>query len=596
MGSPLETEMSDEYDLLINNGTIVDGTGAPCYRGSVTVKGERVAAVEKGDSRLEARAVLDAEGLTVTPGFIDAHNHGDLTLIHYPKAESFVRQGITTFVAGTCGHSLGPYGDYIDQSYVLYDIYEELNPNMYYPDRLMKRETLNKAHREAYGWEIDWSTMRGFFQRLEVKGISANYVPFVGHGRIRYVVMGRDFRRRATESEIDEMKVHLERAMLDGCRGMSVGRDYEPGIHAGKDELVSMAKVVAEYGGVYASHCLSSGRRHVRKPGSFPPNKLTGVLEAIDVGRQSGVSVEVSHLGTAYQVRPGGNEALSKATVEATLKVIDDAREEGLNVNFDEIPHHLTGGFYTVPYLVSTLLPWLKVAGSIQQLQKALRMPDFREEIKEKVWAGKWYSLNPNINEHWDRARTIVECSEEMFLDKTIADIAEELGVEPLDALMDVIMADPETKAVRKSGDEYAKLAFLKHPESMVGIDTFILDDKWQNTSPPWYLPNECCYGGMPRFFRRAVRETGTLSLEEAVRKVSSLPATKFNLRDRGLLREGAYADIVIMDLENLTDRGDQVEPRRYPLGIEHVLVNGVPVVDRTGHLGVTPGKILRRE
>jgi N-acyl-D-aspartate/D-glutamate deacylase len=150
--------------------------------------------------------------------------------------------------------------------------------------------------------------------------------------------------------------------------------------------------------------------------------------------------------------------------------------------------------------------------------------------------------------------------------------------------------------SARKSGDESTKLTFLKHPESMVGIDTFVLDDKWQNTSPPCFLPNECCYGGMPRFFRWTVRETGTLSLEEAVRKVSSLPATKFNLRDRGLLKEGVYAVIVIMDLENLTDRGDQVEPRRYPLGIEHVLVNGVPVVDRTGHLGVTPGKILYRE
>jgi N-acyl-D-aspartate/D-glutamate deacylase len=588
--------MSEEYDLLIKNGIIIDGAGTPSYRGFVAVNGERVAVVEKGDAKLEARVVLDAKGRTITPGFIDAHNHGDLTIIYYPKAESFVRQGITTFVAGTCGHSPGPYGEYIDQSYIQYDIYEELNPNMYYPNRLMQRETLNKAHKALYGWEIDWNTMGGFFQRLEAKGISANYVPFVGHGRIRCLVMKKDFRRRATESEIEEMKAYLEQAMVDGCRGMSVGRDYEPGIYAGKDELVTLAKVVAEKGGVYASHCLSSGRRHARRPGTFPPNKLAGLLEAIDIGRQTGVSVEISHLGISYQVRPGGNEALSQAAVRATLKIIDYAREEGINVNFDEIPHHLTGGFYTVPYLVGTLLPWLKVAGSTDQLQKALKMPDFREEIKENIMAGKWYSLNPNINEHWETARTIVVCSEKSFLNKTIADIAEELGVEPLDALMDVLMTDPETKAVRKSGDESAKLAFLKHPESMVGIDTFVLDNKWQNTSPPWFLPNECCYGGMPRFFRRAVKETGTLSFEEAVRKVTSLPALKFNLKDRGLIKEGAYADIVVMDLENISDRGDQIEPRRYPLGIDHVLVNGVPVVDRTGHLGVTPGKILYRD
>ena len=168
--------------------------------------------------------------------------------------------------------------------------------------------------------------------------------------------------------------------------------------------------------------------------------------------------------------------------------------------------------------------------------------------------------------------------------------------MDPLDALMDVLMADPLTKAVRKTGDESSKLAFLRHPESMVGVDTFVLDDRWENTSPPWYLPNECCYGGFPRYFRWAVKETAALTLEEAVRKVTSLPARKFKLTGRGVLTEGAYADIVVMNLDRLTDRGDQVAPRRYPLGIEHVFVNGVQVVEGSKHRGVTSGKILFRE
>jgi len=596
MGSLFETEMSDEYGILIKNGAIVDGTGAPPYLGSIALKGERIASVEKGDTKQDAMEVLDAKGLTVTPGFIDAHNHGDLTIIHYPKAESFVRQGITTFVAGTCGHSPGPYGEYIDQSYILYDAYEEFNPNMYYPDRLMQRETLNEAHKELHGWEIDWNTLGEFFQRLEAKGISANYVPFVGHGRIRYVVMERDFRRRATGSEIEEMKAHLERAILDGCRGMSVGRDYEPGIHAGKDELVSLAKIVAEYGGVYASHCLTSGRRHARRPGSFPPNKLAGLLEAIDVGRKTGVSVEVSHLGIAFQVRPGGNAALSEAAVKATLKIIDDAREEGLNINFDEIPHHLTGGIGTSPYLVGSLSPWLKVAGGYSQLAKALRMPDMREEIKEVIMSGKHYRLNPNITPDWAQMRTIVECSEERFLDKTVAQVAEELGVDDLDALMKIISVDPETKAIRKGDDDWVKLEYYKHPEIMIGVDTFAVDETNEGRHLPPSLPNENAFGGHVRYLRRAVRETNTLTWEEAIRKLTSSPARKFKMTDRGVLKCGAYADIVILNPETVTDRGDQLEPRRYPEGIDHVILNGELVVSDSRHTGALPGKILYRE
>lgn len=587
--------MSDEYDVLIKNGTLVDGTGAPAYHGTVAVKGDRIAAVTKGDTGQDAATVLDAKGLTVTPGFIDVHNHGDLTIMHYPHAESFVHQGITTFVAGNCGHSPGPIGEYIDQSYVLYDTYEKLAPSMYYPDRLMHRDRLNEAHRETYGWEVDWHTMGEFLKRLGAKGVSANYVPLVGHGRIRYLVLGRDFRRKATDPEIAEMKTQVEQAMLDGCRGMSVGRDYEPGIYADMKEIVSCAEAVADYGGVYTSHSLRTGLRKSRRPGEFPPVKRAGVQEAVEVGRRTGVSVQVSHLGSLYDVRPG-SATLSDAAVRATLKIIDDARGEGLDVNFDEIPHHLTGGFYTVPYLAALLLPWLKVAGSVTQFSAALRMPEFRGEIKEKVWAGKWYSLNPNINEHWDRGRTIVECTDERFLGKTIARIAEERGVDPLDALMDVLMADPLTKAVRKTGDESSKLAFLRHPESMVGVDTFVLDDQWQNTSPPWYLPNECSYGGFPRYFRWTVKDTATLTIEEAVRKVTSLPARKFKLTGRGVLKPGAFADIVVMDMERLTDCGDQVEPRRYPIGIEHVFVNGVRVIAGSGHMGVTPGRVLYRE
>jgi len=590
--------MSDELDILIKNATIVDGTGSPAFKGAIAVRGERITAAGKveGDLKADAEKVIDAKGLAVTPGFIDVHNHGDLSIIYYPEAESFVRQGITTFVGGQCGDSPGPFGDYIGLPWVLSDLYVDLAPTMYDRGWLIPRDLLNPRHKELYGWEIDWHTLGEFFKKLEAKGISPNYAPLVGHGDVRSLVMGPDFKREATRREIREMRRHVEQAMEDGCIGISVGRDYDPGIWAGFDEILACARVAAKYGGVYASHSHRTGHRKSRRPGEWPPIKTEGVLEAIEVGRRAKMPVQISHLGALYDVRPGGSDMMTEAAVRATLKIVDDAREEGIDVNFDEIPNHLAGGIGTTPWLVSYLTPWMRVAGTLEQLVDALRMREFREEIKKAIWAGKHYGLNPNINENWAEQRTIVVCKDERFVDKTLAQIAEELGVDQLDALFEVITADPETKAIRKGGNDWVKLMFFQHPEMMIGIDTFAVDDKRVSRHAPWGLPNENSYGGFPRYIRRAYRETGTLSLEEAVRKVTSLPAMKFKLADRGILKAGAYADIVIMNPETVTDKGNQLDPRQYPEGIEYVVVNGTVVVEKSKHKGELPGKILYRE
>jgi N-acyl-D-aspartate/D-glutamate deacylase len=589
--------MPEDYDILIKNVRIVDGTVAPAYRGALAIKEARIATLGKveGDLKAEAETIIDGEDLVASPGFIDVHNHGDLSILYYPEAESFVRQGITTFVGGQCGDSPGPFGEYIGLPWVLSDLYVDLAPTMYNREWLIPRELLNPRHKELYGWEIDWNTIGEFFERVEAKGISPNFAPLVGQGDVRSLVMGPDFEREATPEEIEEMTVHVERAMEDGCIGISVGRDYDPGIWAGFDELLACAKVAAKYGGVYTSHCLRTGHRKSRRPGEFPPVKTEGLLEAIDIGRKAGMPVQVSHLGVLYDVRLGGSDIMTEAAVKATLKIIDDAREEGIDVSFDEIPNHTTGGIGTTPWLVSYLTPWLRVAGSLGQLQEALRMEEFRYEIKDAIWAGMHYGLNPNINEGWAKQRTIVECEDESFLDKTLAEIAVELGVDELDALFTVVSTDPETRAIRKGSNEWVKFLFYQHPQAMIGIDTFGVDDKRISRHPPWGLPNENSYGGFPRYLRQAYRESGTLSLEEAIRKVTSLPASKFKLQDRGVLKEGAYADIVIFNPETVTDKGDQLNPRQYPEGIEHVIVNGVQVVKDSSHTGAKPGSILKR-
>ena len=586
--------MSEEYDILIMDVSVIDGIGADAFRGSIAVKGERIVAM--GELKGDAETVIDADGLVATPGFVDVHNHGDLSILYYPEAEGFVRQGITTFVGGNCGTSPGPYSDYVDQYYFHYDLYNSVAPDMYYPKKLLRRELVNDKHRELYGWEIDWHTMGEFFERVEANGLTPNYVPIVGHGDIRYFVMGPDFRRKATKKEARALEVKVHEAMKDGCRGISVGRDYEPGFYAEFEELIACAKVAAQYGGVYTSHSLRTGLRRDRRPGEFPPPKIKGILEAIDVGRLCKMPVQISHLSPLYDVWPSGSEVMSETSVKATLKAIDDARESGIDVNFDIIPHHLTGGIYTSPWLVGLLLPWLRVSGSREKLAEALRMREFRTEIRQTIMNGKWYGLNPNINPDWAGRSTIVSCKDQRFIEKTVNQASEELSLDPIETLMEILTVDPYTKSVRKGEDDSTKLMFYGHPGMMIGIDTFALDDKWECRNPPWYLPNENSYGGFPRYFRRAVRETGTLKLEEAVRKVTSLPARKFKLEDRGVLMKGAYADIVVMDPETVTDRGDQLNPCRYPAGIEHVIVNGILVVDENKHTGAKPGKILRRE
>jgi len=223
-------------------------------------------------------------------------------------------------------------------------------------------------------------------------------------------------------------------------------------------------------------------------------------------------------------------------------------------------------------------------------------MAEFREDVKDSIWAGRHYGLNPNIDPGWAGSRVIVDCKLEEYREKTVAQIAKERNMDELDALFRVLMDDPYTRVERRGDDDWEKLEFYKHPAMMIGIDTFAVDEKRESWMKPPSYPNQNSFGGFPRYLKRAVREAKVLSIEEAVRKITGSPARKFKLADRGVVRAGAYADLVVWDPETITDKGTQLEPRKYPEGINHVLVNGVLVVKESRHTGATPGKILRRE
>jgi N-acyl-D-amino-acid deacylase len=336
--------------------------------------------------------------------------------------------------------------------------------------------------------------------------------------------------------------------------------------------------------------------RKARRPGEFPPAKINGILEAIDVGRQAGAAVEISHLGTLYDVYPGGSPMLDESAAKATLKVVDDAIAEGLDVSFDVIPNTGGYGLYASTHLVGFLLPWLRVAGGREQLAEALRMRDFREEIVSTIMSGKWYGLNPNINPRWAGMNKIQESKNKEHVGKTVADIAKERKTEPIEALFDIIVEDPYTRIAGMSFASPTKALFYKHPAMMAGIDTLAVDTSWRFESPPWYLPSQNSFNGFAAYFEDVVREDKTLSLEQAVHHVTALPAKKFKLRDRGVLREGAYADIVVMDIDRVKDMSTPLNPCVYPDGIMHVFVNGGHVVDNMAHTGLRPGKVLYRE
>lgn len=591
--------MSEEHDILIKNGIIVDGTGNPPYKGALSVKDQQIQAVGEvsGDLKGDARIIIDANGKAVSPGFIDVHNHVDLSILYYPLAQSFVMQGITSFVGGHCGDSAGPYNEYIGEPWFYIDIYQDVSPKMGRNEWLIPKDDFNVRHKELYGWEVDWDTMAGYFKRVEETGLTPNMIPLVGHGDLRSFVMGIDYKRYAKKKEIKEMQKLTEKAMLDGCCGLSVGRGYEPGSWANFEEILACAKVSAKYGGIYNSHCLRSGPRGDKKPSEAPLNPIYGVLEAIDIGRKAKMSVQISHLGNQFTVNPPDNDIMTEAAIKATLKTIDDANEEGLNVHFDVIPHHQSGGIFSSPYLIGIFSKWLKIAGSPKQLVNAFRMDDLREEIKENINSGKMMQLNPNTDPLWAEKRYILEHKKVDWVHKNILEIAEMLKISPVDALFNIITEDPMCKVQTiRNKDDWVKLEYYKHPNMMVGCDTFAVDDKAQNRHPSWMLPSQNAFGGHPGYLKRIIRETGFLSMEEAVRKITSLPANKFKIKDRGILRPGSYADITIWDPEIITDMGTAAEPRQYPKGIDYVIINGEIVVKKGKQNKVMPGKILYRE
>lgn len=580
-----------KFDLLIKNGTIIDGTGKDKYLADIGIVDEKI--VEIGILKdAKARKIIDAQGKYVAPGFIDSHSHGDQTMLVWPQNENYIMQGVTTIIAGNCGFSPAPIKDVYQFNLWESKAMLEVEPSyMAFGKEQFNLEEAKKAMKKVYDIDIDWSTMGEYFTKVENEKISTNYCPVVGHNQIRTAVMGFDCARPAKPEEIEEMKKLLRQAINDGVIGMSVGLDYNPGMFATTEELLELAKVLKEHDLLYTTHCRSID---VNNPqGGL--NIEAGIKETLKIAEETGVKTQVSHIVSAYQIKPKGTPELNKAAAKATIKLIEDSNNKGAKAAYDVIPN-IDGGIFRYEYLTGMFRLYVMMAGSLKQFVENLSVADYRvylEEAIEKV--GMKYLFFAGLP-NWEECLSIIHSKIKNYEGKTIKEIALEHGKTPISAMLDIIMDDPFTKIkinmVSLVSKEAVKV-FTSHPLGMISADIFTCDkDGDFNLEKPLnYAPNPNTFS----YTIKAIKEYGKERIEDTIRAMTGYTAEWFGIEDRGTLEKNKFADIVIFNLENLKGYDEEVDYKQYPEGINYVIVNGKLTSENKNHLGIRAGKVLRK-
>ncbi|MCR6623797.1 MAG: D-aminoacylase [archaeon YNP-LCB-024-027] len=529
-----------EADILIVGGRVIDGTGGPWYRADIAIKDGKITAIGKIRG-VDAKRVIDANGLMVAPGFIDMHSHSDYTLMVDGRALSKIMQGVTTEVIGNCGSSAAP----------LMGILRDRG------DEESKR----------YGLKIEWTKMREYMSKLEESGVSLNVAPLVGYANIRIAVLGYDA-REPSKREIEEMKTILEEALNDGAFGMSTGLRYDPQSFAKTEEIIELAKTVSENGGIYASHIRDEGDRGL---------VIEAVEEAIRIGREAKVPVEISHL--KILAKPLWDKC------DEIIRLIDEAREKGVEVTADQYPYEASG---------TSLMAWIPKwanEGGREKLIERLRDKDLRGKIKVELYKTMEYRGGA---ENAIISRFEPDPSIEGY---SIKQVSEKLGLSEDETAIRLLEKALEAKSgigiinFNQKPENLRKI--FSKPWVMVGSDGYAL-------SPTGILatgiPHPRSYGTFPRAIAKYVKDERVVTLEECIRKMTSLPANVLGLWSKGLIKVGFDADIVIFDYEKIRDTATYMNPAQYPVGIEYVIVNGKLTVDKGVYTGEKAGKVLRKK
>ena len=530
-----------DYDLIIRNGHIIDGTGNPWYAGDVAVNGDRLAAI--GNLReAHAKREIEAKNRIVAPGFIDMLGQSEVSLLLDNRSLSKLSQGITTEITGE-GSSIAPQNE--------------------------KTIAPQKPFLDHYKLTVDWTTLDGYFRRLEKHGTPLNIGTYVGSAQVREAVIGDDD-RAPTLAELNQMKSLVEQAMKDGAFGLSSALIYPPNIYAKTEELIALAQVASKYGGLYATHMRSEGA-----------SEMPALAEAIRIGREADLPVEIFHLKVSGKPRWGGMKNVAAA--------IQLARDSGLDIAADMYPY--TAG---ATALASALPPWAADGGS-QKLLERLKDPAIRSRIKKDL-AGDhadWENLFYDCGGAAGVLISSVQNPElKQFEGKTVEAIAKSWKKSPEDTLMDFVIADnAQTGAIYFMASEGDLRTGLSQPWTSIGLDAGEM-----SLDGPIYEPHTHprAMGSMPRFLGRYVRDEHLLSLEAAIRKITSLPAQRVHLDNRGILRPGYFADITIFDPATILDHANFAKPDQLSDGIEFTIVNGQVEYEHGRLTGATAGQVLR--
>ncbi|HSA96201.1 MAG TPA: amidohydrolase family protein [Acidobacteriota bacterium] len=562
--------IAEDYDVIIKDTTIIDGTGRASFRGNLAVRGERIATV--GRVRGQARIVIDGSGLITCPGFIDPHSHADLSLMQYPLCENLAMQGITTFLGGNCGESSAP------------------------------QET------KTFG---EW------LRDVERTGISVNYAPLVGHHPLRKLALGDDNRRRATAGEIEKMKELLAEAVENGAFGLSLGLDPGPGHFADMEELTALAGEIKKRGGLLDAHTrgvqsqwATDNPREVSYGIFCGPvedafvGMYRGYVEILEIARRTGVRLNIAHLDNAYMQPQPHPDFLDAAGARATLdSLIAAARDEGLDISFDIIAYdaNISGKerMYWGLFSKSPALNWVYQIARRSKGDYIARLgtKEFRVKIRRTHEAGrlKLGMIHTKAWPYWMDYFRILSCRIKGYEGKTIGEIARLRGTDALEAIFDIILEDPDTIWIQHVDPRLPPEAIpvlMTYPYAMPCTDAQALPAVLQDD----FEVSPAAYGLYPHYIRRYVKERRVLSLEEAVRKATSLPAQVVGLRERGVLTPGNFADILVFDYVLIKDTAEPMDPDQRPEGIRFVLVNGEVVFQDGIHTGRKPGKVLRND
>ena len=531
----------ERFDIVITNGHIIDGTGSPWYSGDIGIRDGRIAAIGNLSEAPRTRTI-DAQGKVVAPGFIDMLGQSELTILVDPRVPSKIYQGITTEVTGE-GNSAAPLNDAIIQS--------------------------DRGGYEHYHITPDWRTLRQYFARLEKQGIGINLASYVGATQVRRMVLGDDD-KQPTPQQLEQMKELVRQAMRDGAVGVSTSLEYAPAPYAKTEELIALASEASKFSGIYATHMRNESDA-----------VLMAIDEALRIGREAHIPVEIWHIKVA------GKENWGR--MPEVVAKINRARAEGADISANTYAY--TAWFNSLSAFIP---PWAHDGGDAKLIER-LKDPATRARIRKDM-------MTPS--QEWDNEWQEIPGPESVLIGvvqnpqllplqgKTLADIARMWNKDPMDALFDLLIEDKAFTNVAVFGMSEPDVALvLQQPWVSVDNDS-------SGTSPDGILgqehPHPRAYGTFPRILRKYVREEKKLTLEDAIRKFSALPAQRMRFTDRGVVKAGMWADIVIFDPATIRDLATFDKPNQLSQGMDYVLVNGVPVIDQGKMTGARPGKVLR--